>query len=274
MSEHPSLRVVFRGEIVDGFDRDAVKRVAAERLGASPAQIEQVFSGQPVVLKKGLDPVTGDRYVALLARIGMRATLLPMPTPPATPPAALPQADTAVTATPEPPAPAPVTAPPAPAPAAPFDPEATHLTQLHSAGNDDAGQDSPADAAATQLYVPREAQQYTCSKCGTAQVKRSRCWQCGHPTDAPWPPVDTPPESPRPRAHIPVVVAESTISPAEPTVVVPLDRPADAPVHPVTEMGLLSPSRPAEPPKQSRTMLWMVLATVALVGGLMWLVAG
>jgi hypothetical protein len=72
------LRIIFSGEVLDGFDRDAVKRSAAARLGVGPAMIEQIFSGRPVVLKKGLTLEAGRRYVILLERLGMRARLAPM----------------------------------------------------------------------------------------------------------------------------------------------------------------------------------------------------
>jgi hypothetical protein len=40
--------------------------------------VEQIFSGRPVVLKKGLTLEAGRRYVILLERLGMRARLAPM----------------------------------------------------------------------------------------------------------------------------------------------------------------------------------------------------
>lgn len=72
-----SHRIVFRGEIIEGFDAEEVKLSAQSRLGASPSQIEQLFSGRPAILKKDLDAASGERYLALLAHIGMRASLEP-----------------------------------------------------------------------------------------------------------------------------------------------------------------------------------------------------
>ena len=68
-------RIVFRGEIIEGFDAEEVKLSAKSRLNASLSQIEQLFSGRPAILKKDLDAVGGARYLALLAHIGMRASL-------------------------------------------------------------------------------------------------------------------------------------------------------------------------------------------------------
>ncbi|WP_341675548.1 hypothetical protein [Niveibacterium sp. SC-1] len=86
-----SYRVVYKGEVLAGFTADAVRQSAAERLKATPAQIEILFSGSGAVLKKGLDAQAGERYIALLQRIGMLAHLedesplepfdLPEPTP-------------------------------------------------------------------------------------------------------------------------------------------------------------------------------------------------
>jgi hypothetical protein len=68
-------RIVFRGEIIEGFAAEEVKLSAQSRLSASLSQIEQLFSGRPAILKKDLDAVSGARYLALLAHIGMRASL-------------------------------------------------------------------------------------------------------------------------------------------------------------------------------------------------------
>lgn len=98
-------RIVFRGEIIEGFDAEEVKLSAKSRLNASSSQIEQLFSGGPAILKKGLDAVSGARYLALLAHIGMRASLEPQsaeaspaPEPQSPPPAPPPPASQATVA--------------------------------------------------------------------------------------------------------------------------------------------------------------------------------
>ncbi|WP_374399531.1 hypothetical protein [Niveibacterium sp.] len=167
-------RITFRGEVLDGHVREQVMQIAAERLGATIEQAGLMFSGRLAVLKKGLDPVSAQRYVAVLARIGMKAYAEPMPEPArapavaapaapapavATPPAA-PAAQPAAAAIASAPAPqaaddvlAPVSLPDTPAPsymappepersaglAEPFDPERTHLAGPAIVGATQAG---------------------------------------------------------------------------------------------------------------------------------------
>lgn len=101
----PPLRIVFCGEVIEGFDAEEVRLSARSRLNASVSQIEQLFSGQPAILKKGLDAKSGARYLALLAHIGMRARLEPERRE---------------------------FEPPAPPPPEPFDPERTQLADVAS----------------------------------------------------------------------------------------------------------------------------------------------
>ncbi len=72
-----SLRIVFAGEVLEGFDHAEVRQAAATRFGVTGDALERLFSGQQVILKKGLTEATGQRYVALLERFGMRARLIP-----------------------------------------------------------------------------------------------------------------------------------------------------------------------------------------------------
>ncbi len=109
-------RITFRGEVLDGHVREQVMQTTAERLGATIEQAGLMFSGRLAVLKKGLDPVSAQRYVAVLARIGMKAYAEPMPDATVAPaPAPAAQAPVAAAAEPVVTA-APVVAP-APAPA-------------------------------------------------------------------------------------------------------------------------------------------------------------
>ncbi len=170
-------RITFRGEVLDGHVREQVMQIAAERLGATIEQAGLMFSGRLAVLKKGLDPVSAQRYVAVLARIGMKAYAEPMPEPanaptvaaPAAPPPAVAtppaapttpaaqQAPAAIASAPAPQAAddvlAPVSLPETPAPsymappepersaglAEPFDPERTHLAGPAIVGATQAG---------------------------------------------------------------------------------------------------------------------------------------
>lgn len=72
-----TYRVVFCGEVLPGFELPAVKLTAQQRLKASPAMLEQLFSGRRVILKKGLVQEIGTRYIAELETLGMKAALEP-----------------------------------------------------------------------------------------------------------------------------------------------------------------------------------------------------
>lgn len=73
-------RVVFSGEIAAGFEPAAVFQSAKQRMKASPTQMDKVFSGRKVVLKKGMTDKEGAYYVAELQKIGMRVFLEREPT--------------------------------------------------------------------------------------------------------------------------------------------------------------------------------------------------
>jgi hypothetical protein len=73
------FRVLCKGRIAEGFEREQVIEAAIRRLKAPRAQIERLFSGKPSVLKKDLSKEQGERYVQELARIGLIVHLRPMP---------------------------------------------------------------------------------------------------------------------------------------------------------------------------------------------------
>lgn len=92
-----TFKVVFTGQLVEGFDRDAVAVAAARRLSIGPEQVTRLFSGKKVVLKRGVSERLGRRYMAELAGIGMQTTLVDEqsalvspPEPPAAAPAPTP----------------------------------------------------------------------------------------------------------------------------------------------------------------------------------------
>ncbi|MDB5814855.1 MAG: hypothetical protein JWN23_1972 [Rhodocyclales bacterium] len=84
------FQIVFKGELLDGFDLAAVKASAARRLKAAPEQLDRLFSGTRAVLKKGLTEDIAQRYLTELQRIGMLVSVEPetvkqaKPTPPET----------------------------------------------------------------------------------------------------------------------------------------------------------------------------------------------
>jgi len=64
--------IVFKGELRDGFIREAVMAAFKERSNLSEGQIEQVFSGRKVTLKKGLTRDGAKQFARDLRAIGMR----------------------------------------------------------------------------------------------------------------------------------------------------------------------------------------------------------
>lgn len=72
-------RVVFRGDIIEGFDPAAVRESASRKLKASEDQITRIFAARTAVLKKRVDRAIGERYVAELRNIGMNVQLEDIP---------------------------------------------------------------------------------------------------------------------------------------------------------------------------------------------------
>lgn len=68
-------RVVFSGELLAGFDPAGVRAAVAERLQLGAAQVERMFSGRPVVLKKMVSAANSQPYLDELKRLGLDARL-------------------------------------------------------------------------------------------------------------------------------------------------------------------------------------------------------
>lgn len=89
-------KLVFSGRIVEGMAQAQVLAGLARLLKTEPAKIAPMFSGQTVVLRKGLDEATAQQYLAALAKVGALAERVPMndpaPVPDARAPAPLPPA--------------------------------------------------------------------------------------------------------------------------------------------------------------------------------------
>ena len=62
--------VVFKGEVVEGFEREQVKAAFARLFGLGAERLEALFAHPFVVLKRGLSHADGTRYVEALRRIG------------------------------------------------------------------------------------------------------------------------------------------------------------------------------------------------------------
>jgi uncharacterized protein YbjQ (UPF0145 family) len=62
--------LVFRGEVEPGQDPETVKRKLGSMLKLDRGRIETVFTGDPVVIKKGLDRKTAAKYQQAIRRTG------------------------------------------------------------------------------------------------------------------------------------------------------------------------------------------------------------
>jgi len=72
-------RVIFSGEVAPGFEPEAVKRQLARRMKLTPEQIEKLFSGRRIILKKGLDAASAAAYTKTLGKLGAVAAVEPPP---------------------------------------------------------------------------------------------------------------------------------------------------------------------------------------------------
>ncbi|MCB1749978.1 MAG: hypothetical protein H6977_03255 [Gammaproteobacteria bacterium] len=82
-----NFAVVFRGRLVEGAEPAAVRANLATLFKADAARIEKMFSGQTVIIKKGLDEAGAKKYLAVLAKAGALAEMA-RTTPKAAEPAA------------------------------------------------------------------------------------------------------------------------------------------------------------------------------------------
>jgi uncharacterized protein involved in exopolysaccharide biosynthesis len=73
-----SYELVFRGDILEGFDRDKVKAEFGRIFKLAAVRIQEVFSHPHVVLQKNLSFAQALRYQAAVARLGLKTFLRPM----------------------------------------------------------------------------------------------------------------------------------------------------------------------------------------------------
>lgn len=71
-------RIEFNGRLLEGFDSQFVRLEVGVRLRLRDAQVERLFSGQTVVLKKAVSEVSCKAYMAELRSIGLDAVLVPL----------------------------------------------------------------------------------------------------------------------------------------------------------------------------------------------------
>ena len=74
--------VVFRGEITEGSSQEKVKQRVAESFNLDSSAAEQLFSGTPVRLKRGVDMITAERILKRLSDAGAVAIIVPNSTEP------------------------------------------------------------------------------------------------------------------------------------------------------------------------------------------------
>lgn len=72
-------QVVFRGEIDPAVGEQKAREGIAKLFRASDAQLQQFFSGKPVVIKNQLDQNTANKYLATLKKVGAICYIEQMP---------------------------------------------------------------------------------------------------------------------------------------------------------------------------------------------------
>lgn len=144
-----TYRLIFRGEILPGHQREAVQQRATILFKITPERCAHLFSGQPVVIRKGIAEADLGKYQDALQKAGLKVHFEregDLPT--------LFQSDT----------PEPEARPASPPSVKPLSMPATPTSQ------------SPGK-------TPQFGEQVTCPKCGHVQVKRTLCLKCS--TDMP-----------------------------------------------------------------------------------------
>ncbi|HJW12484.1 MAG TPA: DUF805 domain-containing protein [Albitalea sp.] len=94
MDNEAQVRLVFAGEVLEGFALDDVKRRVGEAFKLDDAKLSAMFSGARTVLKRALPRDEAMRYVAKLQALGARIHMEPLvaaaqPAPPPAPVLAL-----------------------------------------------------------------------------------------------------------------------------------------------------------------------------------------
>lgn len=64
--------IYFTGQIIDGYLEAAVKKNLAKLFNASPEKINAMFSGKPVLLKKGLNKESAQKFAAVMKKAGAK----------------------------------------------------------------------------------------------------------------------------------------------------------------------------------------------------------
>ncbi|MDP5238603.1 hypothetical protein Q9Q94_03640 [Uliginosibacterium sp. 31-16] len=71
--------IVFSGRLLDGYDPQVVRKAVASRLSLDAKQVERLFCGERMVLKKGVTEDSGRLYLDVLRRLGLDAGMARIP---------------------------------------------------------------------------------------------------------------------------------------------------------------------------------------------------
>ena len=163
-----NVQLVFRGEVLDGFAADEVRRQLALALKLDEARVAQLFTGARTVLKRSVEPALARRYADKLAGLGAKVHLEPSDAPPTTGFAPLPELpEVPESSAPPPP---PWGTPPRPTRPAPLSP----LMPPPAPAPIPAARDTASGAA----LALEAAEEVTCPNCHERQSKRLLCRNC------------------------------------------------------------------------------------------------
>lgn len=73
------FRVVFSGEVEEGRDAEAVKRTLREKFKLTPAVIERLMAGRPIVVKNNVTSEVARRYKFKIEMMGGTCYVEPVP---------------------------------------------------------------------------------------------------------------------------------------------------------------------------------------------------
>lgn len=65
-------KIIFRGEVLPGLNRESVQKDCVIQLKLSPEKVERMFSGSQITLRKNLNSERLDKYVIFFQRCGLR----------------------------------------------------------------------------------------------------------------------------------------------------------------------------------------------------------
>lgn len=83
----PEFDIIFRGDIVFGYQLAEVKLKLQQLFKADAAKIDSLFSGRPVPLKRNMDEATAQKYRDALLKAGAMVEICPSEASPANAPA-------------------------------------------------------------------------------------------------------------------------------------------------------------------------------------------